>query len=344
MYLSRTLFFLAGLLCSGGATSEPDSANPYSGKWHYDKQTIMGTEIHLQFWFEQENKAQEINRAVMDEFRRIDAELSPYKEHSELSRVNRQAGQEEMRISDEMASIVGKSLWYSGQTGGAFDITFATLGSLYNFRKGQQVNQATTESLLPAVNYRHIRLNPEKRTLRFTDKRTKIDLGGIAKGYAVDRAIGILKEYGVEHASVSAGGDARLLGDKKGKPWLIGIRHPREKGKNAAVIPLENTAISTSGDYERFFINDDKQRVHHIFNPSTGKPADTQTSGDAADSDKLISVSIIGPKGFDTDPLSTSVFVLGKKKGLALIEKMNGFEAVVINANHQMFFSRGLQQ
>ena len=338
MYLARTfaqfVTLFAGLLCSAHVLAE----------WHYDKQAIMGTEVHLQFWHEDSKKAAVVTAAVMDEFRRIDAALSPYKKDSELSRVNREAGQGAVAVTEELASIVDKSLWYSEKTAGAFDITYATVGSLYDFRKGERASKQITEKLLPAVNYRHIRLDHDASTLAFSDPRTKIDLGGIAKGYAVDRAVAILQQHGVHHASVSAGGDARLLGDKRGQPWLIGIRHPREKSKNAAVIPLENTAISTSGDYERFFIDNDEHRVHHIFNPSTGKPADTDTSGDASDSDKLISVSVIGPHGFDTDPLSTSVFVLGKQRGMALIEELSGFEAVVIDAHHRMFFTSGLQQ
>ncbi|MFV8780892.1 FAD:protein FMN transferase [Microbulbifer sp. SA54] len=335
MYRSRFFTLLAGLLLAGQAAAE----------WHYEKQAIMGTEVHLQFWHEDEDKAREISRAVMEEFHRIDRALSPYKADSELSAVNRGAGAgKPVPISAELAGIVDKSLWYSDRTGGAFDITFATLGSLYDFREGQQADGATTEKLLPAVNYRHIKLDRENRTLAFDDPRTKIDLGGIAKGYAVDRAVAILQHYGIQNANVSAGGDARLLGDKRGKPWLVGIRHPRDKGKNAAVIPLEDTAISTSGDYERFFIDDDQHRVHHIFNPATGKPTETDDRGNENDNDKLISVSIIGPKGFDTDPLSTSVFVLGKQEGLTLIENLPGFEAIVIDAGHRMFFSSGLQQ
>lgn len=338
MYPIRPLLFLAALFATGSSHAD----------WHYDQQAIMGTEIHLQFWLDDDSKAGEINRAVMDEFRRIDAALSPYKENSELSRVNREAGKGTVTVSPELAEIIDKSLHYSDSTGGAFDITFATVGSLYDFRKGQKADTQTTADLLPAVNYRHIALDKRKHRLAFKDPRTKIDLGGIAKGYSVDRAVAILQSFGVHNASVSAGGDARLLGDKRGKPWLIGIRHPRDKSKNAAVIPLENTAISTSGDYERFFIDSDDHRVHHIFNPATGLPTDTDAGDEdgkqGSDQDKLISVSILGPRGFDTDPLSTSVFVLGKRKGLALIEQLDGFEAIVIDADHRMFFSSGLQQ
>ncbi len=339
MYPIR-LLMLACCLCGAGTAH---------AEWHYDKQAIMGTEVHLQFWHEDKAQATQITSAVMDEFRRIDGALSPYKEDSELSQVNRTAGKAAVKVSDELARIVDKSLFYSRQTGGAFDITYATVGSLYNFREKKQADKQTTDSLLDAVGYQHIELDRASGTLRFADHRTKIDLGGIAKGYAVDRAVDILKHYGVTNANVSAGGDARLIGDKRGKPWLVGIRHPRDKSKNAAVIPLENTALSTSGDYERFFIDDDDHRVHHIFNPATGKPTESASqhrgqSSDAQNEDvqKLISVSVIGPQGFDTDPLSTSVFVLGKSKGLALIERMDGFEAIVIDANRRMFFSSGL--
>ncbi|WOX04209.1 FAD:protein FMN transferase [Microbulbifer pacificus] len=330
----RIFFFIAALFATSSSHAD----------WHYDKQAIMGTEVHLQFWVDDDSRAPVISHAVMDEFRRIDAALSPYKEDSELSRVNREAGKGAVKISQELADIIQKSLYYSDKTGGAFDITFATLGSLYDFRKGQKADQKITDELLPAVNFRHVELDSKQQTLVFRDPRTKIDLGGIAKGYSVDRAVSILQSFGVQNASVSAGGDARLLGDKRGKPWLIGIRHPRDRSKNAAVIPLENTAISTSGDYERFFIDDDDHRVHHIFNPATGQPTETDTGDTGSDQDKLISVSIIGPQGFDTDPLSTSVFVLGKQRGLALIEQLHNFEAIVIDANHRMFFSSGLQQ
>ncbi|MCX2783609.1 FAD:protein FMN transferase [Microbulbifer thermotolerans] len=313
-------------------------ATPSLAEWHYEKQAIMGTEVSVQLWHEDSQQAEQLIDQVMAEFRRLDDELSPFKPASELSRVNREAAKGAVKISAELTALIDKSLWYSDLTGGAFDISFATLGKHYDFRNKQRADEQLTESLLEALNYRHLHLDKNTHTLRFGHEKTKIDLGGIAKGYAVDRAVAILKAAGVCCASVSAGGDSRMIGDKRGRPWLVGIRHPRDKSKNAAVIPLTDTAISTSGDYERYFIDDSNTRVHHIFNPATGKPADTT----AGSSDKLISVSIIGPRGFDTDPLSTSVFVLGKEKGLALIDRLPGFEAVVIDSNRRLYFSRGL--
>ncbi|WP_250461365.1 FAD:protein FMN transferase [Microbulbifer litoralis] len=318
-------------------------ANTASAEWHYEKQAIMGTEVSVQLWHENAAEAEALIEGVMAEFRRLDDELSPYKKNSELSRVNRDAGRQTVELSAELAALIDKSLWYSEQTGGAFDISYATLGKHYDFRQHKRADTATTKQLLKALNYHNLQFDSAKRTLHFGHPQTRIDLGGIAKGYAVDRAIDILRRAGVHHASVSAGGDSRMIGDKRGQPWLVGIRHPRDKSKNAAVIPLTDTAISTSGDYERFFIDDHHQRVHHIFNPATGRPTETGDGG-RGDSDRLISVSIIGPQGFDTDPLSTSVFVLGKQKGLALIDRLPGFEAVVIDSNRRLYFSHGLEQ
>ncbi|WP_444937044.1 FAD:protein FMN transferase [Microbulbifer sp. JMSA004] len=308
-------------------------------EWHYAERAIMGTQVRMQLWHEDSNEAEHLIEEVMAEFQRLDNQLSPYKEDSELSLVNRTAGLGKVNISEELTSLIDKSLWFSQLTNGAFDISYATLGKHYDFRQKKQAGAQLTDSLLEALNYRHLKLNKKTNTLSFGHEDTKIDLGGIAKGYAVDRAIEILKQAEICCASVSAGGDARMLGDKQGQPWLVGIRHPREKSKNAAVIPLRDIAISTSGDYERYFIDEQQDRVHHIFNPSTGKPSTTSEE----DTDKLISVSIIGPRGFDTDPLSTSVFVLGKEKGLALINRLPQFEAVVIDSNRKLFFSRGLE-
>lgn len=332
-YFSKRRFSssLLALLCLTAVTSA-------QAEWHYEKQAIMGTEVTVQLWHENPAQAEDLIDQVMDEFRRLDSSLSPYKPDSELSRINRRAASETVSLSEELARLIDKSLWYSQQTDGAFDISYATLGRHYDFREGKQADEALTQTLLDALNYRNLQFDRKKQTLRFAHQKTQIDLGGIAKGYAVDRAITILRDSGVEHASVSAGGDARMLGDRRGKPWLIGIRHPRERTSNAAVIPLNDSAISTSGDYERFFIDEHESRVHHIFDPSTGHPTETDTT----DTDKLISVSVIGPRGFDTDPLSTSVFVLGKRKGLALIESLPGFEAIVIDSNRKLFFSSGL--
>ena len=265
---------------------------------------------------------------------RIDQHFSPYIASSELSRANQQAvlatAEKPLAISAELTRLIDKSLYYSRLTDGAFDITFASLARYYDYRKKLTPSEAQRAALLPAINYRLIHLDKQHRTLWFEHPQLYIDLGGIAKGYAVDRGIDILRGYGIAHASFSAGGDSRVLGDKRGRPWLVGIKNPRADAV-AISLPLDNVSVSTSGDYERYFIADNGERVHHIINPRTGK----STSG-------VNSVTIIGPLGFDTDPLSTSVFVMGPEKGLALINRLPGFDAVIITSQGKVLYSQGL--
>lgn len=310
-------------------------ASSVQAKWHSDAQDVMGTRVSLTFWLEDDAKAAIALAAVMAEMHRIDQHFSPYIASSELSRANQQAvlatADKPLVISPELTRLIDKSLYYSRLTDGAFDITFASLARYYDYRKRLTPSEAQRAALLPAINYRLIHLDKQQRTLWFEHPQLYIDLGGIAKGYAVDRGIAILRSYGVMHASLSAGGDSRVLGDKRGRPWLVGIKNPRADAV-AISLPLDNVAVSTSGDYERYFIADSGERVHHIINPRTGK----STSG-------VNSVTIIGPQGFDTDPLSTSVFVMGPEKGLALINKLPGFDAVIITSQGKVLYSQGLE-
>lgn len=303
--------------------------------WHGDTQDIMGTRVSVALWLEDPVKAEQAVAAVMGEMRRIDAEFSPYIETSQLYRVNQLAPNTNAKtplvISAELASIIDKSLHYSRLSEGAFDITFASLGRYYDYRAKLKPSEQQREKLLPAINYNFIHLDNQANTLWFEHPKVYIDLGGIAKGYAVDRAVNVLQGFGVKNATVSAGGDSRVLGDKLGRPWMIGIKNPRAEKGVAITLPLENCAISTSGDYERYFIDEDGERIHHILNPRTGKP----TNG-------VNSVTIIGPLGIDTDPLSTSVFVMGVEKGLALINELAGFDAVIIGSDGKVYYSKGL--
>ena len=157
-------------------------------------------------------------------------------------------------------------------------------------------------------------------------------MGGIAKGYAVKNCLAILASAGIEHGLVSAGGDTGLLGDRKGRPWLVGIKHPRASDKTAVHLPLSNEAISTSGDYERYFI-EDEVRYHHIINPKTGKSAQ-----------QVVSVSVIGQDPTYVDALSTTLFVLGLEQGMAFINNLPDYEAIIIDNQQKLHFSLGLQQ
>ena len=161
----------------------------------------------------------------------------------------------------------------------------------------------------------------------------RIDLGGIAKGHSVDRAIAVLQSFGIAHAVVSAGGDSRIIGDRFGKPWIIGIRNPRAANPDAVItrIPLVDAAVSTSGDYERFF-DEGGVRYHHIIDPKTGHSAS-----------KVLSATIIGPTATRTDGLSKTAFVLGPEECIRLIDKLGDVDAILVTPQGRVLYSKGLQ-
>ncbi len=308
-------------------------------QWFEDEQTIMGTPVRVELWSDDAARASAAMAAVMREMHRIDALMSPFKTDSELARINREAGDKPVPISKELFQLIRKAETISNMTQGVFDISFASVGYLYDYRKGVHPSAPEIRAHLPAVNYRAIRLDNKNHSLFFSRPGMRIDLGGIAKGYAVDRAIRLLRQRHIRHALVSAGGDSRLLGDRRGRPWMIGIRHPRDTPKQTVeekartspvVLPLSDIAISTSGDYERYFIRDGV-RYHHIINTKTGQSAHASQSA-----------TVIGPDASMTDALSTTVFILGAQKGITLINRLPDFDAVVIDAKGRLYYSAGL--
>lgn len=307
------------------------TALPASAEWHSREEAIMGTAVRVELWHDNARAARAAMSAVMDEMHRIDALMSPYKPGSELSRINREAAHRPVTISQEMFDLLTRSIEFSKLSGGAFDITFSSVGYLYDYREHVKPTDAQIAKVLPGINYRHLQLDPKARTIHFARPGVRIDLGGIAKGHAVDNCIAILKGRGIGNAIVTAGGDSRLLGDRRGRPWNVGIRDPRQRGRVAAVLPLADVAISTSGDYERFF-EEDGVRHHHIINPKTGKSA----TG-------VRSVTIVGPDGITTEGLTKSVFVKGPKEGMRLIESLKGIDAIIIDDSGRMLYSPGLR-
>jgi thiamine biosynthesis lipoprotein len=307
------------------------SAAPVRAEWYSDAREKMGTKVEIQLWADSEAVARPLLAAGMAEFDRIEAAMSTYRESSEISRVNREAALRPVPVSAELHDLVRRAASLSESTGGAFDITFDSVGRLYDFRQGVRPDEAAIRQNLPAINYRHVVLGEKPSTIRFTTPGTRINLGGIAKGYACERVIELLRKAGVTNALANAGGDTRLLGDRRGKPWMVGIRDPDDGQQWVTRLALDNEALSTSGDYERFF-DEEGVRYHHILDPKSGKSA----TG-------LRSVTIIGPDATMTDGLSTSVFVLGPERGLALIEATPGYAAVVIDADRNVRFSTALQ-
>lgn len=298
-------------------------------EWYSEQQDKMGTRIDVQIWHDDPVEARRLIALAMAEFDRIEAEMSTYRPNSEISGLNAHAADHPVAASVELFDLLQRSVEVSRLTDGAFDITFDSVGFLYDYRERRKPTDGQIQELLPRINFRHLILDPVAHTVHFSMPGTRINLGGIAKGYSVERVIGLLRSAGVKHALATAGGDTRLLGDRRGKPWIVGIRDPDDRDSWVTRLALQDEAISTSGDYERFFI-ENGVRYHHILNPKTGR----SPTG-------VRSVSIIGPDATMTDGLS-KVFVLGPDKAIATIEAVPGYDVIVIDDQHHIRTSKGL--
>ncbi|MEQ8859463.1 MAG: FAD:protein FMN transferase [Pseudomonadales bacterium] len=298
--------------------------------WYQDTRPIMGTRVHVELWHDDAATAELLLAQTMAEMRRIEAAYSPYIEASDLSVLNREAPSGWVTVSAELFDLLRRSRQVSELTGGAFDVTYASVGRYYDYRAGKRPDPEQIRAAVEAIDYRYVEFDPDGPRVRYSHPDVYVDLGGIAKGYAVDRCVELLRRAGVSQASVAAGGDSYILGDHRGEPWTVGVRDPRQEGRMAAVLPLMDTAVSTSGDYERFF-EEDGVRYHHILDPDTG-----------ASARRSWSVTVLGPETLFTDALSTSVFVLGPEAGLALIDRLPGIDAIVIDAEGRLRYSADL--
>jgi thiamine biosynthesis lipoprotein len=302
-------------------------------EWLGDARPMMGTEVSVYLWTDDEDAGRQALEAVFAEAERINRLMSTYLDDSEISRVNRLAAQQPGPVGEELFGLIQRSLDIAVLTRGAFDITYDSVGQHYDFRARQRPDAETVNKERENINYRYVQLNKAAGTVTFLKDGVRINLGGIAKGYVVERGVDILRHVGIRNAIVTAGGDSRLLGDRRGRPWMVGIRDPRggDEQQVAISVPLADEAISTSGDYERFF-DESGIRYHHIIRPSTGAPA----TG-------VHSATVFGPDAVFTDALSTSVFVLGVDKGLTLIGTLPDYESIVIDGAGSVYYSGGLQ-
>ncbi|MFC1850616.1 FAD:protein FMN transferase [candidate division CSSED10-310 bacterium] len=297
-----------------------------------ERRVIMGTSIEIQVLAPSQAVGQTALEAAMAEIQRIDALMSTYRSDSEIQAINRQAGKSPVPVSTETWSVVQKAVQMSNLTGGAFDITYKPLWTLWQ-QSGSlapPVNKDIVETL-KLVGSKNITFSAENRTIFLSVPGMNIDLGGIAKGYAVDCAIQILKNHGLEHAIVNAGGDLRAIGHKQDRAWTAGIRHPRSKKEIIATLPVQDEALVTSGDYERYLIINGKKYAH-ILDPRTGYPVQ-----------HVVSVTVIAPTALEADAFSTAIFVLGSRDGIALANTIPTIEALVIDSQGTLFRTEGLK-
>jgi thiamine biosynthesis lipoprotein len=293
-------------------------------------QLLMGTVVEIMAGGRPTGQLEDAVDAALAEMNRLDQLFSSYRPDSEISRLSQSASGGE--VSSDAATVIALGLEVARRSGGAFDLTLGRLKSLWGIDGDNPVvpdRQAIAAALSgigpDALSLQGLRLS--KR-----DAKLQLDLGGIAKGYAVDRAIAVLKEHGVTRAAVNAGGDMYLLGQRPTRPWRIGIQHPRQKDAVLATVQVRDRAVVTSGDYERFFLRDG-QRYHHIFDPQTGFPARACQS-----------VTVIADSVALGDALATALFVLGPQAGLKLLSHYPGSEALIVAADGSLHVSPGWAQ
>ncbi|TVL99661.1 MAG: hypothetical protein CV087_17065 [Candidatus Brocadia sp. WS118] len=307
---------------------ETDNRKGQSPEGKIIKQTrmIMGTFAEVSVYAQDEKTAGRAVEGALDEIERMDRIMSNYKHDSELSQVNKNAAKSPVPCQGDLLDVIEQSHYYSELSGGAFDITVSPLVALWGFfhEKGHVPSDKEIERILPAVSYKNIVINKntdakKTGTVFFKNTQTQIDLGAIGKGYAVDKALEIVRKCGLENACINLGGNIYVLGTPPDKTaWKIGIQHPRNKNEILGYLELRDEATATSGDYERFFEMNGK-RYSHIINPLTGRPV----SG-------TIATTIVAPTGTEVDALSTSLFVLGHEKGMELIKKIPNVHAMII--------------
>jgi FAD:protein FMN transferase len=292
----------------------------------------MGTLVELTAVAPSDAIAQAALTAGFQEIRRLENMLSTWIETSELSRVNQAAGLEPVGVSAETFDLLRRALEAAAYTEGGFNIAIGPAVQLWNIPEAPRIPSAVElEIAAQSVDYRRVHLDHTRRTVFLEKPGMRIDIGGIGKGLAAEKAAAVMRAIGATGGLVAVAGDFRAFGRRAdGTAWPIGIQHPRESGKILAMLDATDEAISTSGDYARYFIRDGV-RYHHILDPKTLQPARLCQS-----------VTIIAPDATIADALATGVFVMGPVSGFALVERL-GLGAVIVDAQGVVIVSSRLR-
>jgi thiamine biosynthesis lipoprotein len=329
----RACLLLAAALVSACAGAPAGAKNPHLVE---RGGAAMGSELRLTAWSADEPSTRAAFDAVFSEFDRLDALMSVWRPGSDVLRINAAAGDHPVTASGEVRETLRVARQISEWTGGKFDVTFGPLADIWKFDVQNQDNTVpgpeAIRARLPLIDYRRIAIDDRAGTVFLEQKGMRVHLGGIGKGYAVERAANILRRAGLRDFMIQAGGDLYVGGHKDGRPWRLGINDPRGPGgRSFATVDLSNGTFSTSGDYARFFIKDGV-RYHHLLDPANGQPARACRS-----------VTIVADSPVLADGLSTGVFILGPTEGMALIERLPHVEGVIVTAKNDVLVSSGLK-
>ncbi len=274
-------------------------------------------------------------RAVQREVGRLERLLSRFDPKSEISRINRSAGLGRIKLSRETYALLSKAQELSFLSGGAFDITIGPLISLWDYKHSKVVpDEAAVLKAISLVGFSDLQLDADSMTAKLMQPGQMIDLGGVGKGYASDKAMEVFRSHGITSAFTNIGGNVSTLHSKPdGSPWQVGIRHPRQEDQLIGAVSVSGQSVVTSGDYERYFIDRQGVRRHHLLDPLTGYPAESE----------LVSVTVVHESALLADALSTAVFVSGMEKGLKLLEKIPSAQAVLVDQDLAVHVTKGLK-
>jgi thiamine biosynthesis lipoprotein len=333
---TRSLSASVQLLVLASFFTAAASASP---RVHHRTYQVMGTEAVFSAWTADIDKADQAFAAAYAEIRRIEALMTdwerPGQAASDVVRINATAGKPTpVTVSEETLQVIQASLDMSRRSDGAFDITYAAMRGLWKFDEDMEKRippAAEIERRRKLIDYRDVIVDAKKRTVQLRRAGMRLGLGGIAKGYAVDRCAEVLRRYGLHDFMVQAGGDLFVSGQKGKAHWMVGVRDPRAPKGIIAKMAIQDHAFSTAGDYERAFLLDGK-RYHHIIDPKTGYPA-TASRG----------VTIFAPTAFLADALDDAVFILGPERGMALVDSYPGCSAMIVDATNKVWVSKSLE-
>jgi FAD:protein FMN transferase len=329
----RTAFVLIALAAIGACRHRAGDA---AGSRLVERVGVaMGSELRLTAWAADEAAARSAFDAVFGDFDRLESLMSVWRAGSDVLRINAAAGVHAEPVSADVRAALHTARQISEWTGGKFDVTFGALSDVWKFDQDQDntiPDPAAIRARLPLIDYRQIEIDDAAGTVFLKRRGMRIHLGGIGKGYAVERAMAMLRRAGLRDFMIQAGGDLYVGGKKDGRPWRLGINDPRgPAGRSFATIDLSDGTFSTSGDYARAFMKDGV-RYHHILDPADGQPARGCRS-----------VTIVADSPLLADGLSTGVFVMGPAAGMALIERLPHVEGVIVTAKNEVLVSPGLK-
>lgn len=295
---------------------------------------LMGSAFEITVVGDDANQANKHIDAAVAEIKRIENLISSWDKGSETSAINRNAGLKAIRVKKELFQLIERAKGISKLTDGAFDISYAAVDRIWKFDGSMKQMPSAKEikSSVAKVGAKHIELDAKNSAVFLKKKGMKIGFGAIGKGYAADKAKALLQEQGVTAGIINASGDMSAWGSQpNGEPWRVAISNPMNKNKVFALMPLQNRAVVTSGDYEKY-VRFNGVRYAHIIDPRTGYPA----TG-------LISVTVFAPKAELADALATAVFVMGKEAGIDRINQLPDVDCILIDANGKISTSKNIE-